>query len=108
MAGAVGAFAVTAAIGFEFAIVAVAQQRVVVGIGFEVDAAAAAAVSAGGAAAGNVFFTAKRDTAIAAVAGFYVDFGFVNEHQYPAYDGLGGTPQKAAATKTREYCRISR
>src|ERR1700730_1062162 len=33
---AVGAFAVTAAIGLEFAIVAVAQQRVVVQIGFQI------------------------------------------------------------------------
>jgi hypothetical protein len=26
-------------------------------------------------------FAAKRDAAVAAVAGFYVDFGFVNEHE---------------------------
>src|SRR5690242_21277806 len=42
MAGAIGTFAVAAAIGLEFAVEAVAQQSVVVGIGFGVDAAAAA------------------------------------------------------------------
>src|ERR1700740_664071 len=80
LAGAVRAFAVAAAIGFEFAIVAVAQQGVVVGIGFEIDAASSAAIPPGRTAARNVFFAAKRDTAVATVAGFYVDFGFVNEH----------------------------
>ena len=70
-----------AAVGFEFAVVAVAQQRVVVGIGFEINAAAAAAIAAGWPAARNVLFAAKRDAAVAAVAGFYIDFGFVNEHQ---------------------------
>src|SRR5258706_2078201 len=81
VASAVRTFAVAAAIGLEFAVVAVAQQRVVVGIGLEVDAAAAAAIAAGGSAARNVFFAAKRDAAVAAVTGFYVDFGFVNEHR---------------------------
>jgi hypothetical protein len=80
MAGTVGAFAVAAAVGFEFTVVAVTQERVVVRIGFEINAAAVAAIAAGRAAARNVFFTPKRDTAVAAVAGFYIDFGFVNEH----------------------------
>src|SRR5258705_5774596 len=84
LACAVRAFAVTAAIGFEFAVVAVAQQRVVIGIGFEVDAAAPAAIAAGRAAARDVLFAAERDAAVPAVAGFYVDFGFVNEHCEPA------------------------
>src|SRR6266851_7752855 len=43
--GAVGAFAMAAAVGFEFAVVAITQQRVVVGIGFQVDAAAVAAIA---------------------------------------------------------------
>ena len=80
VAGAVGAFAVAAAVGFEFAVVAVAQQSVVVGIGFEIDAAAVASIAAGGAAAGHEFFATKRDAAVAAATGFYVDFGFVDEH----------------------------
>ena len=56
-----------AAVGFEFAIVAVTQQRVVVRIRFQVDAAAVAAVSAGGSAARHEFFAAERDAAVAAV-----------------------------------------
>ena len=58
VAGAVGAFAVAAAVGFEFAVVAVAEKRVVVGVGFEIDGAAIAAIAAGWAAARNLFFAA--------------------------------------------------
>src|ERR1700722_7092883 len=92
VAGAVGAFAVAAAIGFEFAIVAVAEKRVVVRIRFEINAAAVAAVASGRAAAGNEFFTAKRDTAVAAAAGLDQDFCFVNKHE-------NHSPQKAAARR---------
>src|SRR6266478_1264638 len=81
MPGAVRAFAVAAAIGLEFAIVAVTKQGVVVGIGFEIDAAAMAAVPAGGAAARYVFFAPKGDAAVAAVAGLHQYFGFINEHR---------------------------
>ena len=79
MARAVGAFAVAAAFGFEFAVVAIAQEGIVVRIGFNIDAAAMTAVAARGSPARNEFFTAKRDTAIAAVAGLYENFSFVNE-----------------------------
>jgi glyoxylase-like metal-dependent hydrolase (beta-lactamase superfamily II) len=71
---------VPAAIGFEFAVVAIAKKGVVVKVGFEVDAAAIASVAAGGAAARNVFFTAKGYAAIAAVTGLHEDFGFINKH----------------------------
>src|SRR5580693_9590545 len=71
VAGAVRSFAVTATISLEFAIVAVAQQRVVVGIRFEIDAAAVSAVASGRAAAGDEFFAAKRDAAVAAAAGLH-------------------------------------
>src|SRR6267142_3719705 len=81
MAGAIRTFAVAAAIGFEFAIVAVAEKRVVVWVRFEVDAAAIAAVAAAWAAARNVFFATERDTAVAAVPCFHQDFCFVNEHE---------------------------
>src|SRR5260370_1181935 len=81
MPGAVGTFAVTAAIGFELAIVAVAEQRIVVGIGFEIDAAAMAAVPAGGATAWHVFFAPEGNAAVAAVAGLHQYFGFINEHR---------------------------
>src|SRR6267378_8496463 len=81
MAGAVGAFAVAAAIGLEFAVVPVAEQRVVVWIGFEINAAAMAAVAAGGTAAGHVFFAPEGYAAVAAVAGLHEYFGFINEHR---------------------------
>src|SRR6202023_495227 len=71
---------VTAAVGLEFAIEAIAQQCVVVGIRFEVNAAAVAAVAAGGSAARNEFLAPKRNAAVPAVAGLYVDFCFINKH----------------------------
>ena len=74
------AFAVPPAVGAKFAIVAVAQQRVVVRIRFQEDAAAMAAVAAGGSAARHVFLAAERDAAVAAVPGFHVNFGFVYKH----------------------------
>src|SRR2546430_15449943 len=70
VACAIRTFAMTAAGSLEFAIVAVAEKRVVVGIGFEIDAAAIAAVAAAGAAAWDVLFAPKRDAAVATVAGF--------------------------------------
>ena len=60
-----------AAIGLEFTIVAVAEQRVVIQIGFEIDAAAVAAVPARGTAARHVFFAAEGHAAVAAVAGLH-------------------------------------
>src|SRR5580765_1981537 len=81
VAGTIRTFAVTATVGFEFAIVAVTEKRVVVGIGFEIDAAAIAAIAAARAAAGDVFFAAERNAAVAAVAGLDCDFCFVNEHE---------------------------
>jgi len=74
LAGTIRTFSVAAAIGLEFAVVAVAQKRVVVGIGFEIDASSPAAIAPGRTAAWNIFFAAERDTAVAAVAGFYIDF----------------------------------
>src|SRR5260370_20428071 len=56
MAGTVGAFAVAAAIGFEFTIVAGAEQGVVVRIGFQINAAALTAGAPGGTACWRVFF----------------------------------------------------
>ena len=70
-----------AAVAAEFAIVAVAEERVVVGISFDENAAAIAAVTARGAAAGNVLFAAEGHAAVAAVAGFDQDFGFVYKHE---------------------------
>jgi hypothetical protein len=92
MTATIGAFAVPAAIGFEFAIVAVAQQRVVVGIRLQINAAAMAAVTAGWAAAGDELLASKRNAAIAAVAGLYQYFCFVNKHE-------NHSPQRLAARR---------
>jgi len=83
---------VAAAVGFEFAIVAVAEKRVVVGIRFEINAAAVAAIAAGRAAARHVFFAAKRDAAVAAIAGLHQYFCFVDKHGITLHKGwpLGG------------------
>ena len=84
-----------AAIGFEFAVVAIAKQSVVVEIGFEIDAAAIAPVTAGGTATWNIFFAAKGHAAIAAVAGLHEDFGFINKHgnKTPEKDTISKLPK---------------
>src|SRR5271163_298441 len=77
-----------AASSFEFAIVTVTQQRVVVRIRFDVDVAALAAIAAGRSAARDVLLPAKRDAAVAAVAGFDGDFGFIRKHESPDLESL--------------------
>src|SRR6266705_5233599 len=84
MAGAVGAFAVAATISLEFAIVTIAEKRVVVYVGFEIDAAAMAAVAPRRTAARHVFFAPEGHAAVAALAGLHEYFGFVNEHSKQA------------------------
>jgi hypothetical protein len=83
---------VAAAIGFEFAIVTVAKQRVVVGVRFEINAPAVATVASRGAAARHELFTAERDAAVAAAASPHQDFCFVNKHENHA-------PEKATARR---------
>ena len=75
-----GAFAVPAALGAEFAIVAIAKKRVVIRIRFQVDVAAVAAISAGRAPARDVFFPAESHAAVAAVATLHFNFRFVCKH----------------------------
>ena len=107
LAGAIGTFAVAAAVSLEFPVVTVAQQRVVVGIGFKVDTAAASTIAAGGSSAWNVFFATERDAAVATVAGFYVDFGFVNEHFYPTCEPAsegGRYKDKKTEESYQEHC----
>ena len=78
--GAVGAEAVFAALGFVLGVVAEMDESVVALRTGHDDVAAAAAVAAGGTAAGHEFFAAEGHAAIAAVAGFYANFGFIDEH----------------------------
>ena len=69
VAGAIGTFAVAAAIGLEFAIVAIAEESIVIQIGFHIDAAAMASVTSGRTTARHVFLAAESHAAVAAVAG---------------------------------------
>src|SRR5262249_25851747 len=80
VAGAVGAFAVTSAVGAKFTIVAIAQQRVVVRIRLNKNAAAVSAIAAGRPASGHVLLAAEGDAAVPAIAGLYEDFGFIDKH----------------------------
>ena len=81
-AGFVGAFAVASALGFVFGIEAEVDERVVALAGFHDDVAALAAVAAGRAAAGDELLAAEGQAAVAAVAGFDSDCGFVDEHRW--------------------------
>src|SRR5579862_9800421 len=74
--GLVAAFAVPAALGFVFGIEAEMQERVVVRAGDHNHVAATAAV----AAAGDELLAAKRETTVAAVAGFDANDDFVYKH----------------------------
>jgi len=56
------------------------QKGVLVLTGDEANIAAAAAIAAARTAARDIFFAPKSQTAIATVAGLYVDPDFINEH----------------------------
>ena len=64
-------FTMPAALGLKFSVVAIAQQRVVVRICFDINIAAMSAVAARRAAARDILLPAKRDTAVAAATRFY-------------------------------------
>ena len=78
--GPVAAFSVTAALGLVLRVEAEVEQRVVMLAGHEYHVAAAPAVAAAGTAPGNELLAPERKTAVAAVAGFDLDFNFVDEH----------------------------
>ena len=75
------AFAVASALGFVFGIKAEMHERVVAFARFHPDVAALAAVAAGRTAAGDELFAAEGHAAVAAVAGFDSNYGFVDEHR---------------------------
>ena len=83
LAAAVGTHAVLAALRLVLGVVAEVDQRVVALRRLHDDVAAAAAVAAGRAAAGHELLAPKGHAAVAAVAGFHSDFGFIDKH-----DGL--------------------
>ena len=80
LAGAVGALPVAAALGVELAVEAEGDERVDVGAGDGIHGTALASVPAVGAAAGNELLAPEAHAAGAAVAGFYEDVDFVDEH----------------------------
>jgi hypothetical protein len=90
MAAAIRAFAVASAIAAKFAIVTVAQQRVVVRIRFYKNAAAVAAIAAGRAAPGDVLLAAEGHATVAAVACLDQNFGFVYKHREESYSNSTG------------------
>ena len=81
-AGFVATFAVSAAFGLMLRVKTEVKEGVVVGAGDKDDVAATAAITAGGAAFGHEFLAAEGHTAVAAVAGLYIDSNFVNKHGY--------------------------
>ena len=80
LAGAVGAEAVSATLGFVLGVETEVDERVVAEGGGHEDVASMASVAAGGAAFGHELFAAEGHTAVAAVPCFNADFCFVNEH----------------------------
>jgi len=68
---AVRPFTMSAALGLKFSVVAIAQQRVVVRICFDVNIAAMSAIATRRAATRDVLLPAKRDTSVAAATRFY-------------------------------------
>src|ERR1700676_1640548 len=78
---AIGALAVTPTVGFELAVVAITQQRVVIDVRFKINTCAMTAIAAGRAATRNVFFATKRHAAVAAMASLYEYFCFISEHK---------------------------
>jgi hypothetical protein len=78
-AGAITAAAVFAALSAMHRVVAKIYKGIHIFGGYQIYAATIAAVAPIGAAEGNVFFTAERGFAIAAIASFYANFCFVNE-----------------------------
>src|SRR5579859_882077 len=81
-AGAVGALAMTAALGLVLRVEAEMNQRVVLLAGLHDDVAAASAVATRRAASGNKLFAAEGNAAVAAIAGFDENFCFIDKHTY--------------------------
>ena len=64
----------------ELAIVAVAQQRIVMRIRFQMHTAAVSAVSSRRSAARNVLLSPERHASVPAIPGLHINFRFINKH----------------------------
>src|SRR5262249_24578210 len=93
--GFVRPFAVSSAFTLVLGIEAEVDQRVMALAGFHDNVAALAAISAGRASARNKLLAAEGDATIAAVAGFYSNCGFVNEHRRSLVVGSRANPENA-------------
>src|ERR1700722_18182322 len=99
LAVAIGAFAVATALCVKLAIVAIAQESVVVRIRFEVNVAAVAAVAARWPASRDILLPAERHAAVSAVAAFYQNFSFVCEHKLLVTEEISKKAYSNAAGK---------
>src|SRR5579885_2672723 len=107
--GLVAAFAVPPALRSVLRIEAKMQQCVVVLAGDQDDVAAAAAIASARAAARHIFFAAKRNTAVAAVAGFHMNPDFVDEHNLlPLWTQKGSRPGGREPAQSRSLERLRR
>jgi hypothetical protein len=79
---AIASFAMASARRSKSVVEAEFEKRVFLSVGDQIDIAALAPIAAAGTASRNVFLTAKGDAAMAAVARFDCDFGFVDERGF--------------------------
>ena len=111
-AGHVGAEAVAAAIGLVLGVETEVDEGVVAEGGGHEDVAAVAAVAAGGASAGDELFSTEGHAAIAAVAGFYADFCFIDEHACfnecngSVARGSGGVVRRSTVLRLEAISRV--
>jgi hypothetical protein len=78
-------------LGFKMAALLKVDKGIQVGIYHQIYIAPLAPLAAVGSAKRDVFLTTEADTAVAPVASFYVDFGFIKEH--------GDTPRQMASER---------
>jgi hypothetical protein len=97
-AGLVAAFAVASPFGFVLGVVAELEQRVLMARPDQDDIASAPAVTAARTTARNILLSPERETAIAAVAGFYQYSCFVEEQHRKA---AGPSPDRRPVKKFR-------
>ncbi len=107
VAGHVGAEAVAAALALPLGVEAEMDEGVVREGRAHEDVAAVTAVAAGGTAAGDEFFTAKGHGAVAAIAGFDADAGFIDEHLASVAGGWWGGRRFAMAMRRAGVGRLA-
>src|ERR1700751_4819508 len=113
MSGAVRSFTMPPAVRFEFAVVAVPQQGIVVGIRFQINAATVPAIAARRAAARDELPPPKSDATVSAAPRLHQNFGFVNKHRKTLQTldapGLVNEPEPDRGdASTRPYCAARR